>query len=192
MPFSAKYFTAPGWNGIGEARRLLVLELEVRRFLVHGDQVVALVEDRLDDVVGGLLVHRSRARPGCSSPWPACCRRPCPCRCPSGSCPATYRLPYFLFIAATTSAWSIILILVFGVLARSVTAAVGRPPTQKKASILPSLMRVDRLGDAEALALHVACPCRGRRPRSRETPSPRWRCRASRWRRACPSGRPSW
>ena len=45
-----------------------------------------------------------------------------------------------MFIAATASAWSIILIFVPGVLARSVTAAVGRPPTQKKASILPSLI----------------------------------------------------
>ena len=50
----------------------------------------------------------------------------------------TYRLPYFLFIAGTRSAWSIILIFTPGELARSVTAAVGRPPTQKKASILRS------------------------------------------------------
>ena len=56
-----------------------------------------------------------------------------------GMVSCTYRLPYFLFMAATTSAWSIILILVPGVLARSDTAAVGRPPTQKNASILPSL-----------------------------------------------------
>jgi hypothetical protein len=34
---------------------------------------------------------------------------------------------------------SMILILVFGVEARSVTPAVGRPPTQKKASIFLSL-----------------------------------------------------
>jgi hypothetical protein len=51
---------------------------------------------------------------------------------------STYRLPYFLFMAATRSAWSTILILLPGELARSDTAAVGRPPTQKKASILPS------------------------------------------------------
>src|SRR6266705_1961649 len=50
-----------------------------------------------------------------------------------------YSGPYFLFIAATVSAWSISLILMPGVLARSVTAAVGRPPTQKNASILRSL-----------------------------------------------------
>src|SRR5215208_8194773 len=37
-------------------RGLLVLELEVRRFLVHGDDVVLAVEDGLDDVVGGLVV----------------------------------------------------------------------------------------------------------------------------------------
>ena len=53
---------------------------------------------------------------------------------------STYSWPYFWFILATTSEWSIILILVPGVLARSVTAAVGRPPTQKKASILLSFM----------------------------------------------------
>ena len=35
---------------------------------------------------------------------------------------------------------SMILILVFGVDARSVTAAVGKPPTQKNASIFLSLM----------------------------------------------------
>ena len=44
-----------------------------------------------------------------------------------------------------------ILILVFGVAARSVTPAVGRPPTQKKPSIFLSFMRIDALGDAEAL-----------------------------------------
>src|SRR5690242_21809135 len=38
-------------------RRLLALELEVGRFLVDGDDVVLAVEDRLDDVVGGLVVH---------------------------------------------------------------------------------------------------------------------------------------
>src|ERR1051325_5092767 len=42
-------------------------------------------------------------------------------------------------MAGTRCAWSISLILMPGVLARSVTAAVGRPPTQKKASILRSL-----------------------------------------------------
>src|SRR5687768_5396615 len=36
---------------------LLVLELEVLGFLVHPDQLVAMVEDRLDDVVGGLVVQ---------------------------------------------------------------------------------------------------------------------------------------
>src|SRR5688500_20189200 len=36
---------------------LLVLELEVLSFLVHVDQVGALVDDGLDDVVGRLLVH---------------------------------------------------------------------------------------------------------------------------------------
>src|ERR1041384_7855559 len=74
----------------------------------------------------------------------------------------TYRLPYFLFIAGTRSACSIILILTPGVLARSVTAAVGRPPTQKKASILRPFtaaragrhalaLQVGHLGDARAL-----------------------------------------
>src|SRR5688500_6610050 len=36
---------------------LLVLELDVFGFLVHADQLVAMVEYRLDDVVRGLLVH---------------------------------------------------------------------------------------------------------------------------------------
>src|SRR5512134_3390913 len=36
---------------------LLVLELDVLRFLVRADQVVTLVEDGLDDVIGGLVVH---------------------------------------------------------------------------------------------------------------------------------------
>jgi uncharacterized protein len=48
-------------------------------------------------------------------------------------------LLYFAFILSTVSAWSISLIFTFGVAARSVTAAVGKPPTQKKASILRSL-----------------------------------------------------
>src|SRR3974390_2953906 len=52
----------------------------------------------------------------------------------------TYNWPNFLFILSTVSPWSIILIFTPGVLARSVTAAVGRPPTQKNASILRSLM----------------------------------------------------
>src|SRR5918992_3964418 len=38
-------------------RGLLVLELEVLRFLVHADQFIALLEHRLHDVVGGLLLH---------------------------------------------------------------------------------------------------------------------------------------
>src|SRR6185295_11865827 len=37
---------------------LLVLELEVLRLLVHANQLVAVVEHRLEDVVGGLFVHR--------------------------------------------------------------------------------------------------------------------------------------
>src|SRR5690349_13010916 len=52
----------------------------------------------------------------------------------------TYRLPYFLFMAATRFAWSMSFSFTPGVFARSVTAAVGRPPTQKNASILRSLM----------------------------------------------------
>src|SRR5205809_7987784 len=46
--------------GVERDRRgggLLVLELEVERLLVHRDDVVLAVEDRLDDVVGGLVVH---------------------------------------------------------------------------------------------------------------------------------------
>ncbi len=38
-------------------RGFLALELEILGFLVHADQIVAVLEDRLDDVVGGLLVH---------------------------------------------------------------------------------------------------------------------------------------
>src|SRR5260221_21870 len=36
---------------------LLVLQPEILRLLVHGDHVVALVEDGLDDVVGGLVAQ---------------------------------------------------------------------------------------------------------------------------------------
>src|SRR3982751_5172008 len=43
----------PGMERDRRRRRLLALELEVERFLVHRDDVVLLVEDRLDDVVGG-------------------------------------------------------------------------------------------------------------------------------------------
>src|SRR6516162_4622390 len=53
--------------------------------------------------------------------------------------PVALRLLYFAFILSTVSAWSISLIFTFGVAPRSVTAAVGNPPTQKKASILRSL-----------------------------------------------------
>src|SRR4029450_2467379 len=48
-------------------------------------------------------------------------------------------LLYLAFILSTRSAWSMSLIFTFGVAPRSVTAAVGSPPTQKKASILRSL-----------------------------------------------------
>ena len=51
-----------------------------------------------------------------------------------------YSGPYLVFILPTTSEWSTSLIRVPGVLARSVTAAVGSPPTQKNASILLSFM----------------------------------------------------
>src|SRR4051812_33259789 len=47
----------PGVERDRAGRRLLALELEVDRFLVHRDDVVLSVEDRLDDVVGGLVVH---------------------------------------------------------------------------------------------------------------------------------------
>ena len=60
---------------------------------------------------------------------------------------------------------SIILIFTPGELARSVTAAVGRPPTQKKASILRSFSALTGLGDAEPLALHVLVLVQARRPR---------------------------
>src|SRR3954462_936544 len=43
------------WNGRGVL--LLVLELDVLRFLVRADQLIALVEERLHDVVGRLVVH---------------------------------------------------------------------------------------------------------------------------------------
>ncbi len=49
-----------------------------------------------------------------------------------------YKLPYFLFIAGTSAAVSTITIFIPGLLAKSVTAAVGKPPTQKNASILRS------------------------------------------------------
>ena len=48
-------------------------------------------------------------------------------------------MPYFLFMAGTSAAVSTITIFMPGLFARSVTAAVGKPPTQKKASILRSL-----------------------------------------------------
>src|SRR5688572_10938160 len=38
-------------------RGFLVLELEVLRFLVHGDQILLVLEDRLHDVVGGLVTQ---------------------------------------------------------------------------------------------------------------------------------------
>src|SRR5688572_25042379 len=37
--------------------RLLVLELDVLRLLVDADEVLAVVEDRLDDLVRQILVH---------------------------------------------------------------------------------------------------------------------------------------
>src|SRR5439155_12273748 len=43
-----------GMEGNRRSGGLLVLQPEILRLFVHGDQVVALVEDRLDDVVGGL------------------------------------------------------------------------------------------------------------------------------------------
>jgi len=57
-------------------------------------------------------------------------------------------------MAGTRSAWSINLIRMPGVLARSVTAAVGRPPTQKKASILRSLS-ADADSATPRLAPHI-------------------------------------
>src|SRR5688572_27143984 len=44
-----------GVPGYRRGRGLLVLELEIGRFLVDGDQRRALVKDRLDDVIGGLV-----------------------------------------------------------------------------------------------------------------------------------------
>src|SRR5512145_2173990 len=38
-------------------RGFLALQLEVLGFLVYADQLLALLENRLHDVVGGLLVH---------------------------------------------------------------------------------------------------------------------------------------
>src|SRR4026209_1595867 len=70
-------------------------------------------------------------------------------------------LPCFFAITGTSCAMSIILIFTPGELARSVTAAVGRPPTQKKASILRSLSAFtdsatpSRPRPAAPLALHV-------------------------------------
>ena len=50
-----------------------------------------------------------------------------------------------------------------GVCARSRIAAVGRPPLQKNASILPSLSASTDCVDAEPLAADVAYRDRGRR-----------------------------
>ncbi len=58
----------------------------------------------------------------------------------AGIVSATYSGPLFLFIASAASPWSSSLILVPGVAARSVTAAVGNPPTQKNASIFLSFI----------------------------------------------------
>ena len=56
-PFSVKYFTAPGCHGIGEFFVHLVGELDGLGLAVHGDQIVAVLDEGLDDVVGDLVRH---------------------------------------------------------------------------------------------------------------------------------------
>src|SRR5216684_1627598 len=110
-------------------RGLLILELDVLRLLVHADQIVSMLEHRLHDVVGRFLVHvlvrHQQVHDG------------------------------GLLVVGLHAAVGVLrdhvlyvqvaVLLVHrrhqvGVIARSVIAAVGRPPTQKKASILRSLI----------------------------------------------------
>src|SRR5687767_4697469 len=52
-----KELDRPGMPGDRGRLALLILELDVLGLLVHADQLVAMVEHRLDDLVGGLVVH---------------------------------------------------------------------------------------------------------------------------------------
>src|SRR5258706_6907169 len=53
----SKILDRAGMERNRRGRGLLVLQPEILRLLVHGDHVVALVEDGLDDVVGGLVAQ---------------------------------------------------------------------------------------------------------------------------------------
>src|SRR5882672_9813978 len=52
-----KILDRAGMEGNRRSRGFLVLQPEILRLLVHGDHVVTLVEDGLDDVVRGLVAQ---------------------------------------------------------------------------------------------------------------------------------------
>ena len=55
MPFSAKYLSAPGCQGMPALADLLVLDLDVERLLVDLAEVLALLEHGLGELVGQIL-----------------------------------------------------------------------------------------------------------------------------------------
>ena len=136
-------------------RGLLVLELEVLRFLVHADQLVAVLEHRLDDVVGGLLVHVLVRDQQVHHRRLLGCRRPCPCRRPSAmmSCDVEVAV---LLVHRRHQVGVVDHLDLHARRVGEVGHRRGRQAADPEEGVdLAVLERVHRLGDAEALALHV-------------------------------------
>ena len=57
MPFSLKYFSAPGCHGNAGAVRGLPFRLDVERLLVHQREVVPLLQHGLGELVGEIVGH---------------------------------------------------------------------------------------------------------------------------------------
>jgi hypothetical protein len=95
-------------------------------------------------------------------------------------------LPYFLFMASTTSVWSISLIFTPGV-GPEIGDGRGRQSADPEVRVdLAVLDGVGGFGDAEALATHVLVLVEAGGLDHAERHHFWSRCRANRWRRACP------
>ena len=141
----------------------LIFQTDAFRLGMHGHQFLLLLDEGLDDVVGDLVRHLGVGNQDVLHHRDRVVLRLAGIGL-RGDDAARIDAAVFGFMFSTTSAWSIIAIFTPGVAPRSVTAAVGSPPTQKNASIRRSL---SALTDS-------ATPRRSRRmslSRSRPAPS---------------------